>query len=315
MNLPKKWIFPVFSALLLMGFFLIGKSVVKSIPEPTINIKQIFDFKELLPTPAPYPINQNLTSLLELTAESVIALDIDSMATLYEKNPDLKHFPASTTKIMTALVVMDNFSFDQVLTASSSGVIVEGNTIKILPNEQLTVENLLYGLLVGSGNDAALLLSKNYPGRTTAFVEAMNKKAENLKLLNTHFTNPIGFDEEGHFSTAKDLARLAAVAIKNPEFSKIVSTSGMVITDVSGETTHFLKNTNELVGKLEGVVGVKTGWTENAGECLITLTERNGEKVLTVILGSKDRFGETKKLIEWIFTNFTWQKLVPASYH
>jgi len=315
MNLPKKWIFPVLSALLLWGFFLVGKSVVKTVPGPTINFKQIFGFKELLPTPAPYPVNRKISSLSELTAESVIVLDLDSMATLYEKNPDHKHFPASTTKVMTALVVMDNFSLDQVLTASSSGIKVEGNTIKILPNEQMTVENLLYGLLVGSGNDAALLLSQNFPRGTPAFVEAMNKKAQNLKLLNTHFTNPVGFDEEGHFSTAKDLARLAAVAIKNPVFSKIVSTPGIVITDVSGRNTHFLKNTNELVGRIEGVVGVKTGWTENAGECLITLTERNGEKVLTVILGSKDRFGETKKLIEWIFTNFTWQKLVPASYH
>jgi len=142
----------------------------------------------------------------------------------------------------------------------------------------------------------------------------MNKKAQELNLENTHFTNPIGLDEEGHYSTAKDMARLSIVALNSPIFAEIVSTPAITITDVSGKITHPLKNTNELVGQLEGVKGVKTGWTENAGECLISFTERNGKKVVTVILGSKDRFGETRTLIDWVFRNFSWELIVPSKY-
>jgi len=310
----KSLLYSLSSLSLLFGFLFLGTTVVKSQPGPTINLRQIFGFKEFLPAPAPYPVNQKVSEPPELSANSIMAIDVDSMAILYEKNADQKHSPASTTKIMTATVALENYSLDQVLTVTVESVKVEGNLIKLVPSEQMTVENLLYGLLVGSGNDAALVLAENFQGGTLDFVVAMNKKAQDWKLANTHFTNPVGFDEEGLFSTARDLARLAIIAIKNPLIGQIVSTPGIVITDVSGQKTHFLKNTNELLGRVAGIYGVKTGWTENAGECLITLAERNGEKVVTVILGSKDRFGETQKLIEWIFQNFTWQTLVPASY-
>lgn len=310
----KSLLCSLWSLSLLFGFLFLGAAVVKSKTGPTINLRQILGFKELLPPPAPYPVNQKVSEPPELSASSIMAIDVDSMVTLSEKNSDQRHFPASTTKIMTAMVALENYSLDQVLTVTAESIKVDGNLIKLVPGEQMTVESLLYGLLVGSGNDAALVLAENFQGGTTDFVVAMNKKAQDWKLENTHFTNPVGFDEEGHFSTARDLARLAIIAIKNPLLAQIVSTPGIVITDVSGQKTHFLKNTNELVGKLAGVHGVKTGWTENAGECLITLTERNGEKVMTVILGSKDRFRETQTLIEWIFQNFTWQTLVPASY-
>jgi len=310
----KSLLFSLSSLSLLFGFLFLGTAVVKSQSEPAINLRQIFGFKEFLPPPAPYPVNQKVSEQPEFSANSIMAIDVDSMAILYEKNADQKHFSASTTKIMTAMVALENYSLDQVLTVTAESLKVDGNLIKLVPGEQMTVESLLYGLLVGSGNDAALVLAENFQGGTPGFIAAMNKKAQDWKLENTYFTNPVGFDEEGHFSTAKDLARLAIIAVKSPVLAQIVSTPGIVITDVSGQKTHFLKNTNELLGKLVGVHGVKTGWTENAGECLITLAERNGEKIVTVILGSKDRFGETQRLIEWIFQNFTWQALIPASY-
>ncbi len=308
----KSWLYPILSFLCLLGFLFLGAAAVKGKPLPVVNLKPIFGFKELLPTPAPYPVNQKVSELPELTSHSIVILDEGSMATILERNFDLKVFPASTTKIMTALVALDNYPLDQLITIGE--IKIDGNLIKLSFGEQITVENLLYGLLVGSGNDAAFVLAENYPQGTTSFVAAMNRRAQEMKLENTHFTNPIGLDEEGHYSTAKDLARLAIIAMKNPVFSRIVSTPAIVITDTSGKINHFLKNTNELVGKLEGVKGVKTGWTENAGECLITLTEREGKRIVIVILGSKDRFGETQKLIEWVFQNFTWQVIAPTNY-
>jgi D-alanyl-D-alanine carboxypeptidase (penicillin-binding protein 5/6) len=306
----KRLPLPLVGFLAIIAFLLLSSLLVRTSEDP-VSLRKVFGFRTLLPTPAPYPVNKGVSEPPSLSAHSLMALDANSMVTLYEKEANLRLLPASTTKIMTALVVLEHYPLDQVLTVKEMKV--DGNQIKLLPGERITVENLLYGTLVGSGNDAALVLAENFPGGTEAFVEAMNQKAKDLGLLDTHFTNPIGLDKAGHYSTAKDLAKLTVEAIKNSVFLRIVSTSAVAISDVTGEINHFLKNTNELIGKLEGVRGVKTGWTQNAGECLITLTERNGEKVVTVVLGSQDRFGETQKLIEWIFTNFSWELVRPKS--
>ncbi len=295
--------------LTILGFLLFSRAMIRVPGEPVSGFKKILGFRALLPTPALYPVDQKVSPPPSLSAHSVIALDVNSMVPLYEKEADQKLFPASTTKIMTALVALEHYPLDQVITVGKTKV--DGNLIGLLPGERITVENLLYGALVGSGNDAAQAVAEGFPGGSSAFVEAMNKKAKDLQLLNSHFTNPVGLDEEGHYSTAQDLARLTVEAVKNPIFVRIVSTSAVVVSDVTGKTNHFLKNTNELIGRLEGVKGVKTGWTQNAGECLIALTERKGEKILTVVLGSEDRFGETQKLIEWIFTNFSWETVAP----
>jgi D-alanyl-D-alanine carboxypeptidase len=295
--------------LVIFGFLLLGQVMIRRPGEPISSLRKILGFRALLPTPAPYPVNKNVSELPSLSAHSIIALDVNSMVPLYEKEADQKLFPASTTKIMTALVALAHYPLDQIITVGK--IKVDGNVIGLLPGERITVENLLYGSLVGSGNDAALVLAEGFPGGSSAFVKAMNQKAKDLQLLSSHFTNPVGLDEAGHYSTARDLAKLTVEAVKNPVFVRIVSTSAVAVSDVSGETNHFLKNTNELIGRLEGVKGVKTGWTQNAGECLIALTERKGEKVVTVVLGSEDRFGETQKLIEWIFTNFSWEIVAP----
>jgi D-alanyl-D-alanine carboxypeptidase (penicillin-binding protein 5/6) len=297
--------------LVIFGFLLLGRAIIREPGEPISSLRKILGFRSLLPTPAPYPVNKRISEPPSLSARSIVVLDANSMVTLYEKEPNLRLLPASTTKIMTALVTLEHYPLDWVLTVEEMKV--DGNQIKLLPGERITVENLLYGALVGSGNDAAFVLAENFPGGTGAFVEAMNQKAKDLGLLDTYFTNPIGLDEAGHYSTAKDLAKLTVEAIKNSVFLRIVSTSAVAVSDVTGEINHFLKNTNELIGKLEGVRGVKTGWTQNAGECLIALTERNGEKMVTVVLGSQDRFGETQKLIEWVFTNFSWELVGPKN--
>lgn len=308
---PKEMLFPFLSFLALVSFLLLAFEIVKTKPLFSADEKQVLSFRELLPSPKPYPINKEIYLLPELSAKSVIVMDIDSTVVLYQKEADLKLLPASTTKMMTAAVVLDNYTLDKVLTVGNSKV--DGNTIKLIPGEKITVENLLYGLLVGSGNDAAQVLAENFPGGFEAFVSAMNQKAADLKLENTHFTNPMGLDGENHYSTARDLSRLAIAVVKNSLLAKIVSTPEITITDVSGTIKHDLKNTNELVGKIEGVKGVKTGWTQNAGECLVAWVEKEGKKIVIVVLESKNRFEETRSLIDWAFNNFEWKIIAPTS--
>jgi D-alanyl-D-alanine carboxypeptidase len=301
--------FPLLSLWVILVLLFLGSKVIKAGPQIP---EQVLGFRQLLPSPMPYPVNKKIFGAPHTSARSAIIIDIGSMKTLYEKNPDERLFPASTTKIMTALVALSHYRIDQILTATDSAI--EGNVIDLEPGEQVSVENLLYGLLVGSGNDAALVLSESYPGKTPGFVQAMNQKAKEINLGSSRFTNPVGFDEPGHFSTAKDMALLSVEAIKNPIFSRIVATPELTITDITGTKSHYLKNTNELVGQVEGVMGIKTGWTENAGECLVTLTERGGNKVIAVVLGSASRFEESKSLIDWTYKNFDWVSILPANY-
>lgn len=305
-------LYPLLTLLPILGFFGLAVKVVKAEPIFSPTSEKVLSFKELLPPPKPYPVNKEIYLTPEVTAKSVIIIDVDSSVVLYQKNADLRLLPASTTKMMAAMVVMDNYSLSDILTVGDTKV--DGNTIKLIPGEQLTVESLLYGMLVGSGNDAAEVLAKHFPGGVPAFVEAMNEKATEFKLENTHFTNPVGLDGENHYSTARDLAKLAMRVEANPVLAKIVSTPETVITDVSGATKHPLKNTNELVGKVEGVKGVKTGWTENAGECLVAWVEKEGKNVVFVVLESENRFEETESLVQWAFNNFEWKIIAPTNY-
>jgi serine-type D-Ala-D-Ala carboxypeptidase (penicillin-binding protein 5/6) len=242
-----------------------------------------------------------------VSSQGVIAVDIDSGTTLYEKNADQTLLPASTTKILTALTALDYFPLDSKLKVEKVGV--DGQKMGLVKGEEITFENLLYGLLVYSGNDAAEVIAQNYPGGRELFINAMNIKAKQLHMDKSHFENPVGFDDYNHISTAKDMVRLARVAIQNPIISKIVSTKHISVTDTSGQIVHELESTNQLLGEVEGVRGVKTGWTEGARENLITLVERNNHKVMIAVLGSQDRFGETKELINWIFTNYSWEEI------
>lgn len=301
--------FLFFGFLFLAAFLFKGQTVALVQPPP--NTQNILSFKELLPTPALYPVTLNTYVFPEITATAGLVTDVDSMVNLYENNSELKVFPASTTKIMTGLIVLENYPLSDILTVF--GTKVEGNLIGLEKGEQLSVESLLYGLLIASGNDTAQALAENFPGGVAGFVDEMNRKAQELSLKDTYFTNPIGYDEPGHYTTARDLKTLAMVAIRSEDFDRIVSTQLKEITDVTGEKKHLLKNTNLLIGKIDGVKGIKTGWTETAGECLVTLVDRSGKKVLIVVLGSKDRFGETEKIIDWVYNNFRWQNILNST--
>lgn len=242
-----------------------------------------------------------------ISAQAVLAIDLPSQVPLYEKDPDKKLLPASTTKIMTALVALNYYRDDDILVVD--GINSPGQKLGLGKGERYKAISLIEATLIYSANDAAETLAKNYIGGEEAFVERMNDKAREMRLTNSHFENVVGYDSLNHYSTARDLVRVAEVAMRDPKFAAIVSTKSKVINDLDGKRTFTLNSTNELLGKVEGVVGVKTGWTENARENLVTYVERDGKKVLIAVLGSSDRFGETRELIDWIFSNYEWQKV------
>ena len=242
-----------------------------------------------------------------LSAQSVMAIDLTSGVTLYEKDPNKALLPASTTKIVTALVAIDTYLPEQVLKVGRMSVV--GQKMGLVMGEEIKFIDLLNGLLIYSANDAAEVLANNHPAGRDVFIELMNKKAKDLGLKNTHFSNPAGLDNGSQYSTTRDLAIIAKYAMQNPVFASIVGTKEKVVKSTDQRISHKLVNTNELLGKVQGVLGVKTGWTENARENLVTYIERDGRKIMTVVLASSDRFGETEELIEWIFTNYHWEKI------
>lgn len=272
------------------------------------------DMQIVLPSPPPYPINKSGEPPPFVTAGAVLIQDIPSGVIFYARNENVRFPPASTTKVMTALVSLDNYKLDDTITVPETTL--DGSLMKLIPGETMTVESLLYGALVHSANDAAYTLAVGFPGGMNAFVQKMNEKAKSLHLSDTHYTNPMGYDGDNHYSTASDLTKQTLAALTNKTFTKIVGTKSITVSDTSYTYFHDLKNVNELLGKIPGVMGVKTGFTTSAGEILISEVRKNGQSVLFVVLKSADRFGETTKLIDWVFGNFTWvpvSEIIPAS--
>ncbi len=260
-----------------------------------------------LPTEAVIPIRKPQTIFPSLTAQAAIVIDTESGAILYSKNADVQLYPASITKMMTAVLVLENYPLEKTITVQDESEAL-GNTMHLRHGEIITVENLLKGLLIASGNDAAFALADAYPTGYQGFVDRMNERAHQWNMENTVFRNVSGVEQEGHLTTARDLATLAKEAMKNEFFRETVKTQALDIHDITGQETHHLISTNQLLGKVGGVEGIKTGWTTQAGECLITQTTRDGRTIITVVLNSGDRFGESTVLIDWAFGGHVWEK-------
>lgn len=259
------------------------------------------------PTLHPFPVKvENWQIAPELSARSATVIDNKTGVTLFEKNPTLPHLPASTTKLMTALVALESCLPQTVVKVGY--VAEEGTQMDLSTGDLVTVESLLHGLLISSGNDAAYTLAYSCGDSYAGFLASMNKKAKELGMVDTHFANPAGFDDKYQYSTAKDLTILSRAAVANPLIAKIVKTRSIVVNDVSGTKTYFLENVNKLLGLVPGLEGVKTGHTEGSLENLVTYTNRDGKGIITVVLGSSDRFGESRSLIEWAYKNHFWQQ-------
>lgn len=300
---------PNFRLLLILFLFLPGQNYYQTL-EPKLGKPLVRSAKINLPPLPDYPLNHEELLPPVLTSRAALVMDLPSGITLYQKNPKARVLPASTTKIMTAMVVLENFSLEQVVQVEKLDEF-DWQKMGLVEGEKITVENLLYGLLVQSGNDAAEVLAKAFPGGRESFIQKMNEALENLDLKDTHFTNPTGVEEENHYTTAFDLIQITREALKKPTFAKMVATKRISVSDIEGINWHHLENINYLLDDLLGMKGVKTGWTENAGECLVAYFEIDKRRLITVVLGSGDRFGETKKLVNWVFENFSWEKIIP----
>ena len=242
---------------------------------------------------------------LELNSRIALIYDRASRRILYEKNGNKQTPMASTTKIMTAIVVLENAELNDVVTIQAKAAGIGGSRLGLKKNDKITVNDLLYDLLLRSGNDAAVALAQYVGGSVEGFAEMMNKKAEELGLVNSHFIVPHGLDNEGHFTTAYELAKMADYALKIDKFKQIVSTKITTI-NINGYPKS-INNTNQLLGSVNGVYGVKTGFTNGAGRCLVTACNRNNLDIITVIIGAnttKQRTSDTIKLIEYAYKNF-----------
>ena len=246
----------------------------------------------------------------EVSARAAYIYEPDAGLVLYDKNAEQKLSPASTTKLITALVVLDYYKLDDVI--GVKGLTTDGKTMELFYGEKMSVENLLYGILVHSANDAAYVLADNYPGGVDAFVIRMNEKGKELGLDNSSFADPIGYDHPDQYVTARDLAILGLYVLNNPTLAHMVGTKAITVADASYTYFHDLTSVNELLGEIPGVAGVKTGFTAEAGENLVTTVSRNGHKIMLVVLGSKDRFADTRVLIDWVFNGFEWSPIRPT---
>jgi D-alanyl-D-alanine carboxypeptidase (penicillin-binding protein 5/6) len=239
----------------------------------------------------------------QVTAEAALVTDLDSGQTLYSLKPEEKLPPASTVKIMTALVTLQRANLDDVVQISARAAGMEGSRMGLTPGEKLTVRDLLYGLLLPSGNDAAVALAEHVAGDEETFVALMNATAADIGLQSTHFASPHGLGSPSETVSAADLVTLTRKALADPAFSEIVATPAAY---VSG---HQLENTNQLLSSFAGADGVKTGTTDEAGECLVASATRNGHRQLVVLLGSQDRYGEASALLNWANSAWQWRSV------
>ena len=241
-----------------------------------------------------------------ISAEKALVLDGSTGRELYEKRADSRSLIASTTKIMTALVICEQTNVLDRVRIPEQAVGIEGSSLYLKAGEVLTVQDLLYGLMLHSGNDAAVALAIYCGGTVEGFAELMNDKAHRLGMYNTHFVNPHGLDAPDHYSTARDMAILAAYAMENPIFARTVSTK----TVTAGDRT--FRNHNKLLWTLEGADGVKTGFTKSAGRILVSSCTRQGRRLVAVTINDGNDWQDHRNLMEVGFANYRVQQLVSA---
>lgn len=286
-------LFPLILLVILFTLVVFNDELNSTIPP------QSFDPLQVNTPLYPYPFVKAVQTP-EISAKSAIIVDRDSQVILFSKNSQLRFSMASTTKIMTALTALDYYGLNDILIVKRS--YVAGSGLNLYPGEQFRFSDLLYAMLLPSANDAAQAIADNYPGGSEAFVHRMNEKAKSLHLINTHYADPTGLEDDGDYTTVIDMARLASYATLNPTFAKVTATKYHTITTSNFTRQYQLTNLNQLLG-IEGVNGIKTGTTEGAGEVLVTSTVKNGHTYIIVVMNSLDRFYDTSTLLHFIDNN------------
>lgn len=241
-----------------------------------------------------------------VSARRAYVLDAISGRVLYQRDPDQRSLIASTTKIMTALIVCEQCNVLDRMRVPKEAVGIEGSSMYLKEGEVLTLQELLYGLMLSSGNDAAVALAIYCGGTVEGFAELMNDKARNLGLTGTHFENPNGLDSPGHYSTARDLAVLAAYAMENPVFYKTVSAKNVKAGD------RYLTNHNKLLWRIPGADGVKTGYTKAAGRILVSSATRNGRRLIVVTIDDPNDWQDHAALLEEGFSRYHPAQILTA---
>lgn len=272
-------------------------------------LTSLFVFLILALTPGIHPKTGSVSVADASGGSGYAVIEVSSGRLLNGSNENLRLPMASTTKAMTALVVLENASLSDIVEIPPAAVGIEGSSVYLKKGERFTVEELLYALMLRSGNDAAVALAVHTSGSVEEFVRKMNERAALMGLKDTKFVNPHGLHDENHYTTAYELALIAAEGLKNPHFKRIVSTKNIVI-DGEGHEKRYFANKNKILYNYEGATGVKTGFTRDSGRCLIASAERNGMEVVAVALNYYDYFELTARLMDEAFGNFEMKEVV-----
>ncbi len=260
-------------------------------------------------------LNNNLyisNNVYAKNTSSKIVMEVNSKRILFEDNAYEQKCMASTTKILTAIVIIENCNLDDNVTIKKQTTGIEGSSIYLEEGEVLSVKDLLYGLMLRSGNDCAETLAVHCCGSISKFASLMNDTATKIGAINSNFVNPHGLHDENHYTTAYDLALISSYAIKNPVFKEIVSTKSIKIPFTTRNYDRLLVNKNKMLNNFEGATGIKTGFTKKAGRCLVTSCERNGLELVCVVLNCPPMFEESERLLTESFCNYRNYKLVES---
>lgn len=254
--------------------------------------------------PSLYPVLSGASAdiLARLSSDAVVSFDDTSKVVVISKNSDLVLPMASTTKIMTALVALDYFQLNSVLTVQTERV--SGAGIGLKSGQKFYFKDLLYAMMLPSANDAAMAISQNYPGGSSAFIQKMNEKARAFHLSRTSYVDVVGLSPQ-NVTTASELAQLSSLALANTVIAQVVRTKQYVISPIGEDRVYNLSNLNKLLGE-GGVRGVKTGFTQEAGEVLATAWDKDGKTLITVVMKSRDRFSDTAQLLLFVNTNIRY---------
>jgi D-alanyl-D-alanine carboxypeptidase (penicillin-binding protein 5/6) len=247
-----------------------------------------------------------------VSANSAILMDVTTGKILYQKNIHQQMEPASTTKILTAIVAIENGDLNSKISVSKNAARVEGSSIWLSQGEVQTLEDLLYGVLLSSGNDASVAVAEHIAGDQERFAVMLNEKARAIGARESNFVNPHGLPESGHLTTVNDMALITRYALHNPVFAIMVSTRQYVIPWPGNEWDRSLTNHNKLLWRLEGADGVKTGYTRSAGHCLVASATRENHQLLAVVFKSQNMYNDCANLLEWGFANYDLMRIAAA---
>jgi D-alanyl-D-alanine carboxypeptidase (penicillin-binding protein 5/6) len=249
-------------------------------------------------------VRETLSQDLPVTAKSALLADTETGEILWQRNPDLRCYPASLTKIMTAVLVLERGNLDDWVTVPKEAAFTGESSMALKEGERVQLKDLLNAILVRSANDACVAAAIHLAGSVEKFVEWMNEKAKELGMTNTHFVNPHGLHHPQHFTTARDLLTLTRYALQNPTFRSIVSQREIIISPTNKSALRRYRNRNKLLELYPGCDGVKTGYTIPAGKCLVASATRNGWQLIAIVLGSQDHFADCATLFDHGFNNF-----------